>query len=366
LISLCKLFSKKFPVIVDADNKILSFTPIINSNDLGKVEVGDTDLVIEVTGTDEEAVDITNNILAFAFADRGFTIESTTIKYPDKEKVTPYLMEETITITPQQVEDVLGVKLTQNQIAKLLEKARYSVRENKVIIPPYRSDILHPVDVIEDVAVMYGYDNLPTSPLVGYTVGNIAPEIELINTVRQILVGFGLQEILSPILTNKDLLYDKMNTKDTGTIEIKEFMSSSYSCVRSWLTPIMLDVLSKNKHHVYPQKIFEQGQVVVRKEKEVKEYERVSAVLCGAQIDYTAIRQLLDSILNALNVEYSVEQTEHSSFIPGRVARVKVKGKGVAYIGEIHPKVLENFDVQLPVAALELNLTELYNLTKKE
>jgi len=354
----------KYPVLVDAKKKVLSFVPIINSNDLGRVQAGDTDILVEVTGDDEEAVDISCNILAYAFADRKFTISSVTVKSKETDKQTPFLMDETITISQEQVEATLGIKLKQNEIYTLLQKARYSVVKDIIHIPPYRSDILHQVDVIEDIAVMYGYDNFPTSALTSYTVGDVAPEIDMLSKVRNILVGFGMQEIMSPVLTNKELLYNKMECKDFGTIEIKEFMSSSYSSMRTWITPILLDVLSKNKHHVYPQLLFEQGPVTVRKGKEVTDYERVAAVVCGADQDYTVIRQMLDAILNALNVEYAVEETEHPSFIPGRVARIKVKGKGIAYIGEVHPKVLENFDIQLPTAAMELNLTDLYNLTK--
>lgn len=353
---------KKYPVLVDVKDKVLSFIPIINSDDLGRVKAGESDLLVEVTGTDEEAVDTTANILAYAFSDRGFTIRSMTMKRPDQDKVTPFLRDETIEVTPAEAEEILGVKLSQKEFTDLLHKARYEVKKNTIHIPPYRSDILHKVDVIEDVAVMYGFDNLPTAPMTSYTVGDVSPEVRLIDNVRKILVGFGFQEVMSAVLTNKAVLYDKMNCKDTGTIEIKEYMSSTYSVVRTWLVPLLLDVLSKNKHHVYPQLIFEQGPVVTRKKDEVHEYERISAVACGADIDYTFMRQILDAILNVLEVEYEVEETEHDAFITGRVARVSVGGKGVAYIGEIHPQALENFDLHLPAAAMELNLTDLFHL----
>ncbi|HLC85386.1 MAG TPA: phenylalanine--tRNA ligase subunit beta [Candidatus Nanoarchaeia archaeon] len=355
----------KYPVLVDAKDRVLAFIPIINSNDLGKVEIGDSDLQVEVSGTDEEAVDVATNILAYAFADRGFKIGSVTIKSNGAEKVTPFDYKNTIKISPEQVKALIGIDLSRQEINALLETARYSVVKDVIHIPSYRADILHPVDVIEDIAVMYGYDKVPIAPLTSYTAGDVMHIAALSKRTREILVGFGMQEVLSAVLSNKQTLYDKMCCPDTGTVEIKEYMSESYSCVRTWLIPILMDVLSKNKHHVYPQRIFEQGLVTVRKGKETHDYERIASVICGAEIDYTAIRQVADALLNALGVEYAVEETEHPSFIAGRVARITVKGKGVAYLGEIHPKVLGNFDIQLPVAVFELNLTDLMALQKK-
>ncbi len=355
----------RYPVLMDAKEQVLTFPPIINSHDLGRIEVGDSDLLVEITGTDEEAVDVTSNILAHALADRGFKIGQVTIKNNGSEKVTPFDYKNTIKISPEQVKALIGIDLSKQEINALLEKARYSVVKDTVHIPSYRADILHPVDVIEDIAVMYGYDKVPISPLTSYTPGDVMPQAALAKRTREILVGFGMQEVLSAVLTNKQIIYDKMCCPDTGTVEIKEYMSESYSCVRTWLIPILMDVLSKNKHHVYPQRIFEQGLVTVRKGKETEDYERIAALLCGSDIDYTAIRQVADALLNALGVEYAVEETEHPSFIAGRVARITIKGKGVAYLGEIHPKALGNFDIQLPVAAFELNLTDLMALQKK-
>jgi len=355
---------KEYPLLIDKNKKVLSLIPIINSNDLGKVDVGNKDFFVEVTGTDQEAVDVSCAILAFALSDRGFEIETLTIKYPDTQVVVPSLPKQKTKIELHQVKDILGVDISEAEVKNLLEKGRYNVQGLEVEIPPYRIDVMHPVDIIEDVAIMFGFDNLPVSPITTHTVGEIAPLIHFADQAREIMVGLGFTEILSPMLTNKALLYEKMNAKDFGTIEIKEYMSENYSVVRSWMLPMLMTFLSKNKHHEYPQKIFESGLVTVKKGKKAADYKRLAAVLCGVDADYTKARQMVDLLLNSFAIDYTIEEVEHPSFIPGRVARVFVKGKGIAFIGELHPQVLENFDIQMPAAGFELNLSDLFELRK--
>jgi phenylalanyl-tRNA synthetase beta chain len=357
---------EKYPLLMDDKEKVLSFPPIINSRELGKVEVGDAHLFVEVTGTDEHAVHLVCAILAYAFSDRGFTLDEVTVQYPTRSITTPVLETEKIKVRLEDAENMIGVHFTEEQANKLLENMRYEYSKGTVTIPPFRQDILHPVDVYEDLAIAYGFDNLPVTPMTSYTVGEVKPSIQLINKVREILVGLGMQEVMSPTLTNKDLLYKNMNLEDFGTVEIKEYISSTYSVVRSWIMPLLLDVLSKNKHHDYPQLLFEQGEVSVRKDDDVTDYERVSMVICDAQADFTKAKQVLAHVLSLLEIEFVCKATEHGSFIPGRVARITAKAKGkskdVAYVGEINPQVLANFDVTMPVAAIELNLSDLMEI----
>ena len=125
-----------------------------------------------------------------------------------------------------------------------------------------------------------------------------------------------------------------------------------------------MDVLSKNTNSEYPQKIFEEGLVTVKKGKDIKDYHRIAVLTAHKEAGYTEAKQLIDSIMKSFNIKYKVEETEHSSFIKGRVGRVIVNGKKVAYLGEINPKVLENFDLTVPVSGFELNLTELFEVIK--
>lgn len=356
----------KYPLLIDSNNEVLSFPPIINSNLSGKIEIGDEELFFEATGEDLDSVLLAANIFAQAFFDRGFEIFSVDNEYPEGDKITtPFLFKETVRISRSQVRDLLGLDLKEGEIKTLLEKMQYNYSNWKVEIPDYRRDIMHPVDVIEDIAITYGYDNVEMLHMKSYTIGETLPLINFIDKARELVIGLGYQEVMSAILSNKKILYDKMDIKDFGTIEIESPISDTHSVVRTWILPVLMDVLSKNKHVEYPQKIFEEGLVTVRKGEEVKDYHRIALVNAHAESDYTKARQILDSILNTFKIKYKIEETEHNSFIPGRAGRVIADGKEIAYIGEIAPEVLKNFDLNVPVAGFELNLTELFEAIKK-
>lgn len=350
---------KKYPILVDAKNEVLSFPPIINSNFTGKVTEGEEHLFIEATGIELEPLLLCMNIMAYAFYERGFEIYSVDIDYENKKITSPLLFNDKIKITNEQIKSLLGLDLKNAEIKRLLEKAQYNVTSN-IQIPPYRKDILHPYDVIEDIGIMYGYNNIKEQPLTSYTIGETNEIVKFRNKVRELLIGLEFQEVLSPILTNKKILYNKMNIKDFGTIELTNFMSETYSCLRTWILPLLIDFLSKNKHVEYPQKAFEQGMVTVKKGNDVIDYERIAVISANEKADYTEIRQVLDYILRSLNIEYTIEEVDHDSFIPGRVGRVVVNNKKIAYIGEINPKILSKNSIEVPVVGLELNLTDLF------
>ena len=223
---------------------------------------------------------------------------------------------------------------------------------------------MHPVDIIEDIAIAYGYDNFEIKHMESYTVGKTFPIIKFIDDVRELIIGAGYQEVMSAMLSNKKLMYDKMNINFNGIVELKEFISEKYSTVRSWILPIMMDVLSKNKHVEYPQKIFEEGLISIQDGKQVNDYHKVAVVSAHADANYTEARQTLDFILRSLGFDYKIEEVEHGSFIPGRVGRVIANGKRVAYVGELSPIVIKNFDLDVPVAGFELDLSKLFEIIK--
>lgn len=355
----------KYPLLVDSKDNVLSFPPITNSNFTGKVEVGDEHFFIEATGDDLDALKLAINIFAFAFQDRGFEINSVRVDYGDKKIDYPVVDPEKTVLKRTSVKNILGLSLEEDEVKALLEKARYGFKDFEVTIPIYRADILHEVDVVEDVGIMFGYDNIPFTPLTSYTIGAEKEIVNFIDGVREALVGFGYQEVMSNILSNKELLYNRMNLKDFGTVEIESYMSETFSVVRSWILPQLMDVLSKNKHVGYPQFLFEQGLITSRKKDKIVDYERVAVVSCHEKADYTEARQVLDALMRLLGVGHEVIETEHDSFIKGRVGRVSVNGKDVAYIGELSPKVLSNFGLEMPASGFELNLTELFNVIKK-
>ena len=357
---------EKYPVLIDDNGEVLSFIPIINSNFTGKLEIDDEDIFFEATGTDEEAVNLAANIFAYAFHDRKFDIYSVEVKYPDRKVLVPHIENHSVVVKPEQISQMFGMELKEAEIKNLLEKGQYDYREHKAYAAPYRGDILHSVDVIEDIGIIYGFDKLKEFSLTTYTIGSGLKINEFISKVREIVVGFGYQEVVSAVLTNKDYLYRKMNIEDSGTIEIEDYMSETYSAVRSWVLPNLMEVFSKNKHVTFPQKIFEEGLANSLKGEKIEEFNRIAVAVSNEDANYTEIRQVLDSIMKLLGLHYDIEEADHNSFIEGRAGRAIVKGKKVAYLGEINPEVLSRWGLEMPVAALELNLTELFEAVENK
>jgi len=356
----------KYPILIDSEKNVLSFPPIINAEETGKVTESNTELFIEVTGDDLNAVELANNIFAYALHDRGFKIFSVDIKYPNKKITTPFVFNDSIKVGKGSVEKVLGISLNEAEIKKLLEKQRYDYTAGKVLIPPYRKDIMHEVDVIEDIGIAYGYNNIEEDYSLSFTIGSTRKIGTFINSLREIMTGLGFQEIMSTILSSKNLLYNKMEIEDFGSVELQDPTSENYSVIRSWLTPIVMDVLARNKHVEYPQRVFEQGLVTVRNDNKIIDYEGLAGVIIEEKADFTKIKQALDVVMRLVNVDYEIEETDHTSFIKGRVGRVIVYGTAVAYIGEISPQVLSNFNLEMPAVAFELNVTELYRAIKNK
>ena len=360
---------KKYPLFIDAADEILSMPPVINSNHTGKVTHETKNLFIEATGKTWKTVHTALAILAANFHDQGCCVESVVIQNPKKRCVTPDFAPQKITVALDYVNQLSGLGLTKEQTVKLLRKARYDAKaQGKNLLvqyPAYRQDLLHPADVVEDVLVQYGFNNIKPEPPQLITTGKLQPVEELSKHVADILTGLGGQEILSYTLTNKEFLYQKMNLDEQPNIEIHNAVSKNWSIFRTWILPSVMEFLNRNKMREYPQQVFEIGEVVLPDAK--AETRSVNPTrICWAQIskdaDYTHAKQALDYLFGQLGLEYNVEETEHTSFVKGRVGRVIVKGKKVAYIGEVHPQVLENWGLEMPVCAIELNLTELLEI----
>jgi len=247
-----------YPVFIDSKKEILSLIPVINSEKTGKVKSGDDAIFFDTTGTDEESVNLVANIFALALAERGFTIEPIKIEYPNKKVITPTFECKKHKLKEENIEKLLGIKLNSSEIKHTLTKMGYEYQNGTVTIPYYRNDIMHEVDIIEDIAIAHGYDNFEAQKLTCATTGETLKIQEKIDQHRIQWIGLGYQEILNPILSNKQLLYQQTNTPDFGTIEIENPVSLTYSFLRTWIIPQQLELLSKNSNVEYPQKIVEQ------------------------------------------------------------------------------------------------------------
>lgn len=353
---------KMYPIFIDAKEKILSMPPIINSHDIGKITEKTREVFIECSGFDFDVLSKCLNFIVTALSDMGAEIYEMELDYEGKKKATPDLEPEKMRVDHTYINRLLGLELKEKDFKEYFEKMGYDYHKGEILIPAWRADILHQADLAEDVAIAYGYENFEeTIPNVA-TIGHADDFETFKERIMNILVGLGFIETNTFCIINKEE-QTKLMGAETEVVELLNSVSEEYNSLRAWMTPSLLGVLKNNKHHEYPQNIFEAGRVF-RKDKEtetgVKEDVRLCVALCDKDTDYTRIRQVLDLIFEALNTDYDIEETDHSSFVKGRVARVKKGKQKIAYIGEIHPAVLGNFSLEMPVSALELNLTELY------
>ncbi|MEM5834758.1 MAG: phenylalanine--tRNA ligase subunit beta [Candidatus Aenigmatarchaeota archaeon] len=353
----------EYPIFIDSSNEVLSLPPIINSNYSGKVTTKTKNVFIECSGFNFNFLIPALNAVVTALAERRGKIESVKIIYPEKIMVTPNLEPKKFEVSLGYINKVSGLSLKEKEACELLEEARYDakIKGNKieVVYPAYRQDIMHARDIVEDILISYGYEKIkPKYPRI-HTIGKIDEMEEFSNKVAEIMIGLGFQEILSYNLTSKENLFKKMNLKEENVVEIENPVSSSWSVFRNWLLPSLLDFLSNNKHIEYPQKIFEIGVcVVVDEEKETKtrEIRKLACAISDTKATYEDISSVLDSLLSSFEIPYKLKPIKHESFIQGRVAGVFIKDKQVGLVGEFHPLVLENWNLEMPVAAFELEV----------
>lgn len=357
---------EKFPILMDSEGKILSLPPIINSNDLGQV-IGDTEnILIEVTGTGHEAVRTVLQILSSAFGERGGNIEKVKVNYEFREdEWVPNFVFEEMELNPEEVRNLLGLEISEEEIAKLLSKYGYDVKsfnESSIVVkyPSYRIDIMHKYDVIEDVAIAFGYDNFePEEPEIA-TEGGISEMEGFIDDSRQCMTNLGFQEILSFTLTSPSDISEKMGLESKNSeIEISNPISENYSTLRDSILPSLLDFLSENKHRAFPQKIFEAGMTFELEEDEIEINERLGAAVSKNRVNYSELASIVKSFVGHFGLGVELSSKKHRSFISGRCGKVVVEGEEIGVVGEIHPKVLENWGLEKPVVAFELNLEKL-------
>ncbi|MGQ9538455.1 MAG: phenylalanine--tRNA ligase subunit beta [Candidatus Bathycorpusculaceae bacterium] len=358
-----------YPILLDSKKKVLSFPPIINSNDLGRVTEKTAHVLVEVTGTANETVLNTLKIVTLALVDRRGKAYSTKIHYPHEklQVLTPNFEVQPVDLHVDYVNRVLGLDLASEQIVKLLRKAGFEAEKAgkeavSVQVPCYRIDIMHPIDIVEDIAIAYGYNHIKPLWRKLPTTGGLKPEESLWDTARELMIGLGFQEVLTYTLTNPESLFKKMNCKKERIIEVANPKVQTFTCLRNWLLPSLMEFLSNNLHVDYPQKIFELGVVTLpdaEAETKTRDEERLAAVTVHANANFNEIKSTLDALLTNMGLKWIIKETEHPSFIEGRVGTAEIEGVNVGFLGEIHPKVLGAWKLENPAAAFEINMTKI-------
>jgi phenylalanyl-tRNA synthetase beta chain len=357
-------WAPKYPLLIDRDGAVLSMPPIING-ELTRVDAKTRNLFLDVTGTNYEAVDKSLKVLVTALADMGGAIEKVNVKCTDRTVISPDLEQEKMRLRVDYANKLVGLVLSEGEAVKCLQRCRMDAQKVgkgilEVSIPPYRIDILHEVDLVEEVAIGYGYHKLkPTIPT-AVTVGEQHPVQRLANTVRQIMIGLGFSEVMNFTLTNERIHYDFMRMKEEKPIKLANPISTEYSIMRQSLLPGLMKNLADNKHESFPQRLFEVSDVSrinTTLETMCERNLNVAAVSSHSTANFTEVKSFVEALLANLGLrKWQIKEAQHSSFLEGRTAAVYVKGKRLGILGEVHPEVLNNFELENPTSAFEIDL----------
>ncbi len=348
----------KFPVFIDSENRILSMPPIINSHDTGRVTEKTKDVFVECSGFNLEILRKCLTILISTLADMGGEIYEIEVGYGRDKKLFPNFETEKLKINLGNVNRLLGINLRENDIKKLLERMGYNY--NKLVeIPAWRTDILHEVDIIEDIAIAYGYDKfIPEIPSIS-TIGQENSREKIKRKISEILTGLNILEISNYHLTTRREQFEKMAMKGENFIEV-ENSKTDYNILRKDLTHYLFKIFSENVKNEFPQRIFEIGKVFYLKDNHPHEKENLALAISRG--NFTEIKQILIYLFKMMDLEIKFEEPHEiaSYFIEGRAAEVILNDKRIGFVGEIHPKILRNWKMRMPVSIFEIDLEEIF------
>ncbi|UCE91420.1 MAG: phenylalanine--tRNA ligase subunit beta [Methanobacteriota archaeon] len=350
----------RYPIILDKDDTVLSMPPVINGIATEVTERTDT-VFVDCTGTDINALRYAVNIMTAALADRGGGVRAVAIERDGASPETaPDLSPSRMKLDVAYSNRWLGTSLSAEEMSACLERMGHGVSAEgeslDVSVPCYRADVLHPVDLVEDVAIGFGYEKFGNTMPRALTYGVEDPLIAFANRVRPMLVGLGYFEVATLSLSNDEEQFRALNMEeDPEALRIRNPATEAHTLVRTSLIPSLLGILRRNKHRELPQRVFEIGDVVLRK----RNRKRMAAVAIHAKASFTECKSLALSISAAMGLTTDVVPTNCPSYIPGRCAALRVGGEDVGVFGELHPATAEAFELKYPLIGLEVDLEAL-------
>jgi len=355
---------EKYPVFVDAKGKILSMPPVINSNETGKIEEKTRDVFVECSGFDFESLNKILNIIVTTLADMGGKIYAMELDYGKKE-VTPNLLPEKIKINLDYFNKIVGLNIKENDLEKLLPKMGYEYKNGEVLVPAWRSDILHERDIVEDIAIAYGYENLlPEIPKVA-TIGEESNEAKIESKVADILTGLGIIEVSSLHLIKEDEA-KRLGLGENEKIEVSN-SKTEFKILRPNLSIPAFRILSENKDNEYPQKIFEIGNAFERDKSGKSETginENKKLLVACSPSNFTEAKQILEYLARMLRIKFELRESKNKNMIEGRTGSVVINGKEIGFIGDVDIETLRRWNIKMPVSLFEIDLGEIFNILR--
>ena len=362
---------KHFPLLKDANGEVLSMPPVINSAKIGAVQAGDTDLFVEFTGTDMTSILLSANIVACDFADCGYTILPVKIEHPyetgyGKTVTTPFYFQENAETSVEAVNKLLGSSFKAEEIADALKRmdSETEISGNKIRLKPspYRNDFLHEVDIIEDVMMGKTVNFFTPETPNEFTIGRLLPATMLSRKIKGLMTGMGYQEMIFNYLGSKKDYIERMCIDEASVIEISNPMSENYQFVRNSILPSLLNAEMGSANVVYPHKIFETGKIAFFDGTDstgTRTAQSLGFLTAEQNANFNTAASEAANLLYYLGIEYKVCETADPRFIPGRQAGLLYNGEQIGIFGEVNPQVLENWDINIPCFAGELNIEKI-------
>ncbi len=363
-----RLLSKVFPMLEDSNGNVLSMPPVING-DLTRLEPGISKLFVDITGTDEYVVDASTAIIASMLSDVGAKIFQIEIVKPDGEiDWVPDMTQRKMLFDLKLSNEILGFELDEPRAREVLEKSRLGLDpQGYAIIPRYRSDVIHPIDLAEEAALGYGVWKIRPQVISSSLVGSLSPRLKKIDSMIEVLVGLGLTEIWNLSLVSKEIVQHCA----TEPLQVDDPKSQNFQFLRCDVVASLLQVLGASSHEEYPQLIFEEAPTFAPSSNSVtgiSEDEHVAVLIADSNARYTLVRSKLDAFLQLVlpgggKVRYEAAADPGELFATGRTARVFLVSQEMetqlGLVGEVAPSTLEKFRIAVPVAGFELNLEPL-------
>jgi len=357
----------RFPLLIDDGGVVLSMPPIINSQQT-RVTKSTKGFFIDVTGFTQSTVEKVLSIIVTSLKDAmpSCELNAVNVRFPDGETiVTPQLEPETFTLDYGRCAALVGCEMAKETVIDCLKRMRFDAVDKgnhcDVIAPAYRADIRHEQDLIEDVAIAYGYGNLKPQQIGSFTAGMVLPAEAKKQQLREAMVSMGFLEIVTIMLTSEQRQFGAlgMATPENRVI-IDNPISTDQTMVRTELMAGLLEIIAANTSNELPQRLFETGEVAhVNAQGGVDE----SVALCAAVVDskagFSDIKAVLKNIMHEVGCEWKLEARDYPFYLGGRSAAINVGGVYVGHVGEVYPGVLDNFKISNPTAVFELDLLKM-------
>ena len=293
--------------------------------------------------------------------------------YPQKEEV------QKVTVNPVRINKLLGVNVPMDQFINILESLEFKCNlvSSEVLeleVPTFRLDITEDADILEEIARIYGYNNIPSASLEGNaTAGVKTDKQKFIDNVKSNSIACGLNEILTYSFVSPRGV-DKINLPDDDEkrnfVKIMNPLGEETSVMRTTLIPNMLDVISTNiSHKVEEVSAFECGNTFIPQEGLPIETKKYCVGMYGKEVDFFVLKGVIESVLNNVGLKgYEIEpETTNLTFHPGRCAKIVYNNIYIGTFGELHPDVIENYNLGQRVYVAEINIDTVFenlNLTK--